>query len=96
MAAEMIETGRGVGALRGGELHLRDLSYRLVRRTGGGVSSGGTERLEGYVEIEGLAEAAVLAGVDDLLLELQDGRLVPITLTSSAGHFLERVTGVER
>jgi hypothetical protein len=45
------------------------------------------------LDISGIAEATVLAGVGDLVLELEDGARMTVELTSSTGHFVVRSLG---
>ena len=92
MSKRAVETLVGVGALRGGDVLLREVPYRLTRWVDDVVAPPGAayDALEGTIDITGLAEATVLAGVDDLTLWLEDGRGVAITLTSSGGHVVAR------
>jgi hypothetical protein len=91
MAKRTVETLVGVGALRGGDVLLREVPYRLTRWVDDAVPVAGQhEELDGNIDITGIAEATVLAGVDDLVLWLEDGRGIAITLTSSTGHVVAR------
>jgi ketosteroid isomerase-like protein len=90
MAKRVVKVSEGVGALFGGPVPLRDVLYRLFRSE----EDAGTARpgqsfgpVEGQMHIGDVAEAVVLSGVDDLVLQLEDGRLVTITLTSTGGRF---------
>ena len=92
MARRTIETLVGVGELRGGDVVLRQVPYHLTRWVDDSVRSPGVsdEALDGTIDVTGIAEVTVLAGVDDLTLWLEDGRGVAITLTSSGGHVVAR------
>lgn len=93
MARRPVETFVGVGALRGGDVLLRKVPYRLTRWIEDDVvPPAGAVRtaFDGTIDINGIAEATVLAGVENLTLWLEDGRGLPITLTSSAGHVVGR------
>ena len=48
--------------------------------------TGGPLHLEGTIDITGMGEAVVLAGPRELTLELEDGRRLPFTLTSTTGR----------
>ena len=90
MANRVVKVSEGVGALFGGPVPLRDVLYRLFRSEEAVATAppGGTlGSVEGQMDIGDVAEAVVLSGVDDLVLQLQDGRLITITLTSTGGRF---------
>jgi len=90
MAKRVVKVSEGVGALFGGPVPLRDVLYRLFRSEEDvatarpGQASG---PVEGQMDIGDVAEAVVLSGVDDLVLQLEDGRLITITLISTGGRF---------
>lgn len=93
MAKRPVGTFVGVGALRSGSVLLREVPYRLtewieddvVNREGTPATA-----FDGVIDITGIAEATVLAGADNLTLWLEDGRGLPITLTSTLGHIVGR------
>jgi hypothetical protein len=90
MSRRVIKVSEGVGALFGGPVPLRDVLYRLFRLEEDAdtrLSSQVPSLFEGQMDIGDVAEAVVLSGVDDLVLQLEDGRLVTITLLSTAGRF---------
>ena len=67
---------------------LRQTTYRLAI-----WGEGDTERavaIDGHIDITGMAEAIVLAGPDTLTLEVEDGRRLPFSLTSSGGRIVGR------
>jgi hypothetical protein len=87
MAKQMIEVLEGVGEIYAGDRLLRSTTYHLE------VSSELTPPattdsivVEGRIDINGMPEAVVLAGVDSLTLRLEDGRTVPFTLGSTLGR----------
>lgn len=80
----------GVARLYGGSVLLREVLYRLTRTVddlGMVRPSEATGQLEGVMDIGTMSEAMVLAGVDDLVLQFDDGRRVAIALTSTNGRF---------
>jgi SnoaL-like polyketide cyclase len=90
MSKRAIKISEGVGALFGGPVPLRDVLYRLFRTeddTETAKSSLVPSLFEGQMDIGDVAEAVVLSGVDDLVLQLEDGRSVTITLISTGGRF---------
>jgi predicted ester cyclase len=91
MAEQIVELARGNGSLHGGGVRLREVPYRLFRRMDRPVTpeaGGSSGPIEGSLDIAGIAEATVLAGVDDLVLQCEDGQQIAIALTSSGGSFL--------
>ena len=96
MTSRVITVSEGVGQLFGGELLLREVLYRLYRS----VDDSGMVRpseaigpLEGTMDVGDMAEAVVLSGVEDLVLQLDDGRRITIALTSTSGRFQVRGVG---
>jgi hypothetical protein len=90
MAKRVVKVSEGVGALFGGPVPLRDVLYRLFRSEDDAPAAGLGRTLgavEGQMEIGDVAEAVVLSGVDDLVLQLEDSRLITITLISTGGRF---------
>jgi hypothetical protein len=90
MAKRVVKVSEGVGALFGGPVPLRDVLYRLFRSEHDAATGAAGRRLEpveGQMDIGDVAEAVVLSGVDDLVLQLEDGRLITITLISTGGRF---------
>jgi SnoaL-like polyketide cyclase len=90
MAKRVVKVSEGVGALFGGPVPLRDVLYRLFRSEDDAPTAGLGRTLgavEGQMEIGDVAEAVVLSGVDDLVLQLEDSRLITITLISTGGRF---------
>ena len=96
MSNRLITLAEGVGQLFGGEVPLREVLYRLskpVDDTGMVRPSEAVGPLEGLIDVGDMAEAVVLAGVEDLVLELDDGQRISIALTSTSGRFELRGVG---
>jgi hypothetical protein len=86
----MVMVSEGVARLYGGEVLLREVLYRLTRSvddTGLVRPSEANGPIEGTMDLGDMAEAVVLAGVDDLVLQFDDGKRVAITLSSTGGRF---------
>ena len=94
MSRQLVEALRGVGQIYGGKELLRTTRYQLSvwRETGSTAGSIPPEdiTIEGHIDITDIAEAVVLAGPDTLTLVLEDGRILPFTLTSSRGSVIGR------
>jgi hypothetical protein len=98
MPSRVVTVSEGVARLFGGAVLLREVVYRMTRT----VDDSGPVRpseavgpLEGMMDVGDMAEAVVLAGVDDLVLELDDGQRISISLTSTSGRFEVRGVGPE-
>jgi SnoaL-like domain len=96
MSRRAITISEGVGQLLGGDVLLREVLYRMSRS----VDDGGMVRpseaigpLEGTIDVGDMAETVVLSGVDDLVLQLEDGQRIAIMLTSTHGRFQLRGVG---
>jgi len=89
MFTDARRVSEGVGALFGGPVPLRDVLYRLFRVERHAVDDAASSAglFEGQMDIGDVAEAVVLSGVDDLVLQLEDGARITITLTSTGGRF---------
>jgi hypothetical protein len=86
MAPRVIESLSGVGEIYAGDVLLRSTPYRLsVFRDDDSPADAIPSRIEGHIDITGMAEATVLAGPQALTLRLEDGRRLEFTLTSSGG-----------
>jgi hypothetical protein len=94
MAERLLESVRGVGAIHAGERLIRTTRYELsVWSDGeprGGTGPDTVTRIDGHIEITGIAEAMVLAGADTLTLTTADGRRLAFQLTSSGGGIIAR------
>jgi hypothetical protein len=89
MTRHLLDTVRGVGAVHAGDVLLRTTSYELSIWSAGGSAPDDPDdalpKIEGHIDITGIAEAAVLAGPGTLTLTLDDGRRLSFKLTSSGG-----------
>jgi hypothetical protein len=95
MAERLVESLRGTGAIHAGERLIRIARYELSiwsddESRGGATDPGAIARIDGHIDITGIAEAVVLAGPDTLILTTEDGRRLPIQLTSSGGGITAR------
>ena len=88
MARHLLESLRGIGAIHAGDVLLRATHYDLSVWSNddsplGAKPSG--EEIDGHIDITGIAELAVLAGPDALVLTIEDGRRLAFRLTNSGG-----------
>ena len=96
MPRHLLESIRGVGTIYAGEVLLRTTTYDLSlwsdddqpRPEGEVVTS--IARVDGHIEIGGIAEAVVLAGPGTLTLTLEDGRRLAFELTGTGGGIVGR------
>jgi hypothetical protein len=87
VARRTIEVLKGVGEIYAGDRLLRSTTYRLeVSSELPAPVSAMSTIVEGHIDINGMPEAVVLAGADDLTLRLEDGRTLPFTLGSTMGR----------
>jgi hypothetical protein len=87
MAKQLLEALSGVGDIYSGKLLLRaDVPYDLSLWS----DSPADVTLEGILAIAGMPEATVLAGSEDLILTLQDGRRFAFALTGTSGRIVGR------
>jgi predicted ester cyclase len=96
MSRQGITVSEGVGRLFGGDVLLREVLYRLFRSIDDSDTVRPSEAigpLEGTMDVGDMAEAVVLSGVEDLVLELDDLSRVTIDLTSTSGRFEVRGVG---
>ena len=97
MTRQAITISEGVGRLFGGaDVLLREVLYRLSRQvdqSGQVKPSEAIGPIEGTMDVGDMAEAVVLSGVEDLVLQLEDGQRVAIALTSTHGRFQLRGVG---
>jgi hypothetical protein len=89
MTGRLVESLRGMGAIHASERLLRTVRYELSvwsdDQPTGGKATRAVARIDGHIDITGIAEAVVLAGADTLILTIEDGRRLAFQLTSSAG-----------
>jgi len=95
MAKRVLESLKGVGAVHAAGLLLRETPYDLSvwaddHARGPGADLKAVASIDGHIDITGIAEAVVLAGPDDLVLTIEDGRHLAFRLTSTGGSVVGR------
>jgi hypothetical protein len=95
MTKRLLETLKGIGAIHAGELLLRRTAYEVTVWTDETPPPSDEDpqtvaRIEGHIDIKGIAEAVVLAGPGTLTLTLEDGRRLGFQLTGSGGGIVGR------
>lgn len=93
MARRVVTLAEGVAKLYGGDVLLREVLYRLTRTvddTGMVRPSEALGPVEGSIDVGDVSEAMVLAGVEELALQFDDGRRLAIALSSTKGRFEPR------
>ena len=86
MARKLVEVLSGLGDIYAGGEPLRRTHYLLEIFSDTESHPGSTVVIEGSVDIAGMGEAVVLAGPQVLTLQIEDGRRVSFTLSSTAGR----------
>lgn len=86
MARKLVETLSGSGVIYAGDQLLRTTQYHLEIFSEAAPNAEPAISIEGHVDIAGMAEAVVLAGPEVLTLQIEDGRRVAFTLTSTGGR----------
>lgn len=86
MASGEVEHLTGTGEIYAGDLLLRRARYDLTVSSGAAGGSPADPTIVGSIDIEGMGEAAVLAGPEKLTLKLEDGRRLMFALTSTTGR----------
>ncbi len=96
MPRHLLESMRGIGAIYADDVLLRTTAYDLSvwsdddqPRPEGEVARS-IARVDGHIEIAGIAEAVVLAGPGTLTLTLEDGRRLAFALTGTGGGIVGR------
>lgn len=87
---QLVEQFSGVGGLKWRDETFMGIRYRINRFQGqapNGLPVPGLHRIEGTLELGGVADAARLVG-SSVILELEDGRTLPLTLTDAHGRVL--------
>jgi hypothetical protein len=87
---KLVEEYAGVGSLRFRDRKVGAVPYRISRFQGmatSGLPIPGLHRIEGTLALAGLPEAAELVGAD-VLLDLEDGRSLALTIADSSGRVL--------
>lgn len=93
MSRREVTLAEGVAKLYGGDVLLREVLYRLSRAvddTGMVRPSEALGPLEGCIDVGDVSEIMVLAGVEELALQFDDGRRLAIALSSTNGRFEPR------
>jgi hypothetical protein len=92
MAKRLLDTVTGIGSVQAGDVTLRATRYRLSFWVNDDLpaqsSEAKTPTVDGHIDISGIGEAAVLAGVETLTLTLADGREVAFRINSTAGDIV--------
>jgi hypothetical protein len=91
MAKRLLDTVTGIGSVRAENLTLRATRYRLSFWINDDLPAQTSEQaptVDGHIDITGIGEAAVLAGIDTLTLTLADGREVAFRIKSTAGDIV--------
>jgi hypothetical protein len=95
MARRVVESLSGVGEIYAGEVLLRSTPYQLsVFRDDDSHADGSAVKVDGHIDITGMAEAIVLAGPQALTLRLADGRRLQFALTDTGGKIVGK-TGLQ-
>jgi hypothetical protein len=87
---KLVEEYSGVGALRWRDQRFGRVPYRISRfqgQTGSGMPIPGLHRIEGVIELREIEDPGRLVG-SNLMLELEDGRSIALTLADDAGRVL--------
>jgi len=88
---KLVEDAAGVGELEGCGGSAYRVPYRISRYQGMLVGSGmpvpGVHRLEGALDLAGVADPASLVG-EPLTLTLEDGRAIAVRLADAGGRIL--------
>ena len=92
MARHVVESLTGTGEIYAGHVLLRATVYRLtVFQDDDAPAAAGTLNIDGHIDINGIAEAVVLVGPQDLTLRLEDGRQLQFALASTGGHIVGKM-----
>jgi len=96
---KLVEECTGVGDLSGRGEELRQVRYRIARYQGFSAANGlpipGLHRIEGAIDLPPDEKVADLVGAP-LVLRLEDGRALAVTLADAAGRVLSEGHGPMR
>jgi hypothetical protein len=82
-----MEVLNGTGEIYAGGRLIRSTTYHLEVSSDPASRVGSASTIvEGTIDINGMPEAVVLAGAEDLTLRLEDGRSLPFKLASTQGR----------
>jgi hypothetical protein len=87
---KLVEQYAGVGSLKWRDRTIAAIPYRISRYQGmasSGLPIPGLHRIEGAVTLTGVPGAAEIVGAD-VLLELEDGRSLALTVADENGRVL--------
>lgn len=95
MTRRLLESLSGVGVIHASEILLRSTRYKLSlwsddRPPESGEDPHAVVSIDGHIDINGIAEAVVLAGPGSLTLTIEDGRRLTFQVTSSGGEIVGR------
>ena len=95
MTRRLLESLSGIGAIYAGDVLLRTTAYDLSLWSDDqpgplGEDAKAPARIDGHIDITGIAEAVVLAGPGTLTLTLEDGRRLAFQLTNTGGGIVGR------
>ena len=86
MAMRVVESLSGVGEIYSGDVLLRSTPYHIsVLLDDDSPVDALPTKIEGHIDITGIAEAVVLAGPQALTLRIEDGRRLEFALTNTGG-----------
>ena len=96
---KLVEECAGVGDLSGQGEVLRQVRYRIARyqafSAGNGLPIPGLHRIEGAIDLPPNEDVTGLVGAP-LVLRLEDGRALAVTLADTAGRVLSEGHGPSR
>jgi hypothetical protein len=95
---KLVEEHSGVGDLSGRGEVLRQVRYRIARYqafAGNGLPIPGRHRIEGAIDLPPDGDVADLIGAP-LVIRLEDGRALAVTLADSGGRVLSEGHGPSR
>lgn len=94
----LVEEHAGVGDLSGRGEGLRHVRYKIARYqafSGNGMPIPGRHRIEGAIDLPENEDVADLVGAP-LVLRLEDGRAIAVTLADASGRVLSEGHGPTR
>ena len=95
---KLVEEHAGVGDLSGRGEGLRQVRYRIARYqafSGNGLPIPGRHRIEGAIDLPANEDMTDLVGAP-LVLRLEDGRAIAVTLADASGRVLSEGHGPMR
>jgi hypothetical protein len=98
ISMRLVEEHAGVGDLSGRGDGLRQVRYRIARYqafSGNGMPIPGRHRIEGAIDVPAHADVSDLVGAP-LVLRLEDGRAIAVTLADASGRVLSEGHGPTR